>query len=282
MNVAVPFTPGRMDALEEWTDAQSFEALRPVADGFRNYYHESHFMAPEEALVDKAHLLRLSAPEMTVLVGGMRVLGANAGGSQDGVFTHRVGVLSNDFFVNLLDMKNEWTATEHKSRFQGLDRKTRQPTWTATRVDLIFGSQSELRAQAEVYGMADGNEVRARLRQGLGQGDERRPDGHRQTRRSVQPETVGLSAAAASCRRRRFKPDRQVPAPQVCRAIFLRPGYDARPQRLAQQRPACPAPPSIPTCRVTTTSCAPISTTAPRAVPSSGCSNCSAMVEDGT
>ena len=107
VNVAVPFTPGRMDALEEWTDAQSFEALRPVADGFRNYYHESHFMAPEEALVDKAHLLRLSAPEMTVLVGGMRVLGANAGGSQDGVFTHRVGVLSNDFFVNLLDMKNE-------------------------------------------------------------------------------------------------------------------------------------------------------------------------------
>ncbi len=158
VNVAVPFTPGRMDALEEWTDAQSFEALRPVADGFRNYYHESHFMAPEEALVDKAHLLRLSAPEMTVLVGGMRVLGANAGGSQDGVFTNRVGVLSNDFFVNLLDMKNEWTATEHKNRFQGLDRKTRQPTWTATRVDLIFGSQSELRAQAEVYGMADGNE----------------------------------------------------------------------------------------------------------------------------
>ena len=115
-------------------------------------------MAPEEALVDKAHLLRLSAPEMTVLVGGMRVLGANAGGSQDGVFTNRVGVLSNDFFVNLLDMKNEWTATEQKNRFQGLDRKTRQPTWTATRVDLIFGSQSELRAQAEVYGMADGNE----------------------------------------------------------------------------------------------------------------------------
>ncbi|MBB63217.1 MAG: catalase/peroxidase HPI [Pseudomonas sp.] len=158
VDVSVPFTPGRMDAEEEWTDAQSFEALRPAADGFRNYYHESSFMAPEEALVDKAHLLRLSAPEMTVLVGGMRVLGTNAGGSQEGVFTQRVGVLSNDFFVNLLDMKNEWTATEHKNRFQGLDRKTRQPTWTATRVDLIFGSQSELRAQAEVYGMADGNE----------------------------------------------------------------------------------------------------------------------------
>ncbi len=158
VDISVPFTPGRMDAEEEWTDAQSFEALRPAADGFRNYYHESSFMAPEEALVDKAHLLRLSAPEMTVLVGGMRVLGTNAGGSQEGVFTQRVGVLSNDFFVNLLDMKNEWTATEHKNRFQGLDRKTRQPTWTATRVDLIFGSQSELRAQAEVYGMADGNE----------------------------------------------------------------------------------------------------------------------------
>lgn len=158
VDVSVPFTPGRMDALEEWTDAQSFEALRPVADGFRNYYHESHFMAPEEALVDKAHLLRLSAPEMTVLVGGMRVLGTNADGGSEGVFTHRVGTLTNDFFVNLLDMKNEWVATEHKNRFQGLDRKTRQPNWTATRVDLIFGSQSELRAQAEVYGMADGNE----------------------------------------------------------------------------------------------------------------------------
>ncbi|HAF93050.1 MAG TPA: catalase/peroxidase HPI, partial [Pseudomonas sp.] len=102
VDVSVPFTPGRMDAEEEWTDAQSFEALRPAADGFRNYYHESSFMAPEEALVDKAHLLRLSAPEMTVLVGGMRVLGTNAGGSQEGVFTQRVGVLSNDFFVNLL------------------------------------------------------------------------------------------------------------------------------------------------------------------------------------
>jgi len=156
--VTVPFTPGRMDALEEWTDGPSFEALRPVADGFRNYYHESHFMAPEEALVDKAHLLRLSAPEMTVLVGGMRVLGTNSDGGQEGVFTKRVGTLSNDFFVNLLSMQNEWVATEHKNRFQGLDRKTRQPTWTATRVDLIFGAQSELRAQAEVYGMADGNE----------------------------------------------------------------------------------------------------------------------------
>ncbi len=158
VDVTVPFTPGRMDALEEWTDVQSFEALRPVADGFRNYYHSANFMAPEEALVDQAHLLRLSAPEMTVLLGGMRVLGTNADGSKEGVFTDRVGTLSNDFFVNLLDMKNEWVATEHKNRFQGLDRKSRQPTYTATRVDLIFGSQSELRAQAEVYGMSDGNE----------------------------------------------------------------------------------------------------------------------------
>ena len=155
VETTVPFTPGRMDAAEEWTDAHSFEALRPVADGFRNYYHESHFMAPEEALVDKAHLLRLSAPEMTVLVGGLRVLGANADGSKDGVFTDRPGTLTNDFFVNLLDMRTEWTATESKLRFQGLDRTTRQPTWTATRVDLIFGSHSELRAQAEVYGSSD-------------------------------------------------------------------------------------------------------------------------------
>ncbi len=156
--IKVPFTPGRMDALEAWTDTESFQALRPVADGFRNHYYEAHFMAPEEALVDKAHLLRLSAPEMTALVGGMRVLGTNVDGGKEGVFTDRVGTLSNDFFVNLLDMGNEWVATEHKNRFQGLNRKTRQPTWTATRVDLIFGAQSELRAQAEVYGMADGNE----------------------------------------------------------------------------------------------------------------------------
>ena len=158
VRVTVPFTPGRMDADEEWTDAHSFEALHPVADGFRNYYHESNFMAPEEALVDKAHLLRLSAPEMTVLVGGLRVLGANASGSKDGVFTDKVGTLTNDFFVNLLDMKTEWQPTEAKNRFHGVDRKTGQQTWTASRVDLIFGSHSELRAQAEVYAMADAKE----------------------------------------------------------------------------------------------------------------------------
>ncbi|WP_027590052.1 catalase/peroxidase HPI [Pseudomonas sp. RL] len=157
VDIKVPFTPGRMDALEEWTDAKSFEALRPVADGFRNYDHEANFMSPEEALVDKAQLLRLSVPEMTVLVGGMRVLGTNADGGSEGVFTQRVGTLSNDFFVNLLNMKNEWMATEHKNRFQCRDRKTHQPTWTGTRVDLIFGAHSELRAQAEVFGSADGN-----------------------------------------------------------------------------------------------------------------------------
>ena len=136
---------------------KSFEALRPLADGFRNYYHEAHFMAPEEALVDKAQLLRLSAPEMTVLVGGLRVLGANVGGAKEGVFTKDVGKLTNDFFVNLLDMKTEWEA-KSKNLFQGRDRHTKAPTWTGTRVDLIFGSHSELRALAEVYACADSKE----------------------------------------------------------------------------------------------------------------------------
>ncbi len=162
VDVEVPFTPGRMDASEEWTDAHSFQALKPMADGFRNYYWDGAFMAPEEALVDKAQLLRLSAPEMTVLVGGLRVLGANAFGAKEGVFTDRVGVLSNDFFVNLLTMENEWVATESNNRFQGMNRKTKAPTWTATRVDLIFGSQSELRAQAEVYAQSDSKEKMVR------------------------------------------------------------------------------------------------------------------------
>jgi len=156
--ITVPFTPGRMDALEEQTDAASFQALYPVGDGFRNWYHPSNFMSPEEALVDKAQLLRLSAPEMTVLVGGLRVLGANADGGPEGVFTNRPGVLTNDFFVNLLDMRTQWQPTEDKNRFQGVDRKTRQPTWTGTRVDLIFGAHSELRAQAEVYAQSDAKE----------------------------------------------------------------------------------------------------------------------------
>jgi catalase-peroxidase len=158
VSVEVPFTPGRGDALEEQTDAHSFNALYPVTDGFRNWYHDAAFMAPEEALVDKAQLMRLSGPEMTVLVGGLRVLGANAGGSADGVFTGRVGTLTNDFFVNLLDMNTEWVATEHRNRYLGLDRRTKQQVWTATRVDLIFGAQSELRALAEVYASSDARE----------------------------------------------------------------------------------------------------------------------------
>ena len=154
-DVTAPFTPGRMDASAEQTDAHSFEALRPLADGFRNVYTDAHFMAPEEALVDKAQLMRLSGPELTVLVGGLRVLGANAHGAKEGVFTDKVGVLSNAFFVNLLDMDTEWTATGSNNLFQGVDRHTKAPKATATRVDLIFGSHSELRALAEVYASAD-------------------------------------------------------------------------------------------------------------------------------
>ncbi len=154
--VEVSFAPGRMDASQEQTDAPSFAPLEPLSDGFRNYRGRGEqFMMPEEALVDRAHLLRLSGPEMTVLVGGLRVLGANAGGSQHGVFTKRPGALTNDFFVNLLDMRTEWTATDGDNAFEGRDRKTGEPQWTGTRVDLIFGSHAELRALAEVYACAD-------------------------------------------------------------------------------------------------------------------------------
>jgi catalase-peroxidase len=153
--VEAPFTPGRMDASAEQTDAESFEPLEPWSDGFRNYRAEGEqFMAPEEALIDRAQLLKLSGPELTVLVGGLRVLGANTGGSPHGVFTDRLGVLTNDFFVNLLDMKTEWSASGD-NLFQGRDRKTKAPTWTGTRVDLIFGSHSELRALAEAYAASD-------------------------------------------------------------------------------------------------------------------------------
>jgi catalase-peroxidase len=156
-DVKVPFTPGRMDASQEQTDVQSFAPLEPVADGFRNHYVQGNLMAPEEALVDKAQLLGLTAPEMTVLVGGLRVLGANAGGSKHGVFTDRPGRLTNDFFVNLLDMRTEWRPTGENA-YEAGDRKTKQPRWTGTRVDLIFGSHSELRAHAEVYACADSQE----------------------------------------------------------------------------------------------------------------------------
>ena len=153
--VTVPFTPGRMDASQEQTDAESFAPLEPSADGFRNYRQGEQFMAPEEALVDKAQLLKLSGPELTVLVGGLRVLGANALGSKDGVFTQQPGRLTTDFFVNLLDMDVEWQADGSDNHFRGLDRKTKETKWTATRVDLIFGSHSELRALAEVYACSD-------------------------------------------------------------------------------------------------------------------------------
>jgi catalase-peroxidase len=156
-NVTVPFTPGRGDATQAETEAHSFAPLEPRADGFRNYISgKPQFMAPEEALVDRAQLLRLTAPEMTVLIGGLRVLGANAGGSQHGVFTQEPATLTNDFFVGLLDMAVEWQpASGQEGVYEGRDRKTQAVKWTGTRVDLIFGSHSELRALAEVYGSAD-------------------------------------------------------------------------------------------------------------------------------
>jgi catalase-peroxidase len=155
--VTVPFTPGRMDASQEQTDVESFAVLEPQADGFRNYVSTARRLSPEEMLVDKAQLLGLSAPEMTVLVGGLRVLGANAGGSRHGVLTHRPGQLTNDFFVHLVDMGTAWKPTGANS-YEGRDRKTGAPRWTATRVDLAFGSNSQLRALAEVYAQADGEE----------------------------------------------------------------------------------------------------------------------------
>jgi len=156
IDVKVPFAPGRMDALQEQTDASSFSALEPRADGFRNYLgSKRQFMAPEEALVDRAHLLTLTGPEMTVLVGGLRVLGANASVSKHGVFTKKPGTLTNDFFVNLLDMGTVWHAAGSDGAYEGRDRNTNELKWTGTRVDLIFGSHSQLRAFAEVYACAD-------------------------------------------------------------------------------------------------------------------------------
>ena len=158
-NVTVPFTPGRTDATAEMTDADSFEVLEPAADGFRNYIGSDLYGRPEEALVDRANLLSLTAPEMTVLVGGMRVLGANYDGSQQGVLTSRPGALTNDFFVNLLDMGTEWSISDvGRFAFEGKDRATGEAKWTATSVDLIFGSHSQLRALSEVYASSDASE----------------------------------------------------------------------------------------------------------------------------
>jgi catalase-peroxidase len=155
-DVKVPFAPGRMDASQDQTDVESFAVLEPAADGFRNYLSGKQLMAPEEALVDKAQLLRLTAPEMTALIGGLRVLGANAGNSPHGVFTSRPETLTNDFFVNLLSMDTQWqTVGGSDGVYEGRDRKTNERKWTGTRVDLIFGSHSQLRAFGEVYACAD-------------------------------------------------------------------------------------------------------------------------------
>src|SRR5947209_14602010 len=159
VTVTVPFTPGRMDASQEQTDAPSFAPLEPRADGFRNYISgKMQFMAPEEALVDRAQLLRLTAPEMTVLVGGLRVLGANAGNLKHGVFTKKPETLTNDFFVNLLDMSTEWQPAGSDGEYEGRDRKTKAVKWTGTRVHRIFGSHSQIRALAEVDPCGDSNE----------------------------------------------------------------------------------------------------------------------------
>ena len=159
-SVQVPFAPGRTDASQEWTDKESFAVLEPTADGFRNYLQAGQEGTPEELLVDRAYLLTLTAPEMTALVGGMRVLNANTGRSQHGVFTDRPGTLTNDFYVNLLDMNTEWKASSSSQDvFEGRDRQTGELKWTGTRVDLLFGSNSELRSYAEVYGCDDAQEM---------------------------------------------------------------------------------------------------------------------------
>jgi catalase-peroxidase len=157
--MTVPFMPGRGDASQEQTDVESFEVLEPVADGFRNYMKKQYTISAEELLVDKAQLLTLTAPELTVLIGGMRVLNTNFDQSKHGVFTKRPEALTNDFFLNLLDMGTTWKATsDAQYEFEGRDRKTGEVKWTATRADLVFGSNSELRALAEVYGCEDAQE----------------------------------------------------------------------------------------------------------------------------
>ena len=158
-SVQVPFTPGRTDASQAQTDVNSFAVLEPTADGFRNYFGDGNYMSPAEMLVDKANMLTLTVPEMTVLIGGMRALNANAGRSEHGVFTDRPGTLSNDFFVNLLSMATQWSkSSKAEGIYEGRDRDTGELTWTATPVDLVFGSHSELRAVAEVYAADDGKE----------------------------------------------------------------------------------------------------------------------------
>jgi catalase-peroxidase len=158
VDVSVPFAPGRMDAAQAQTDVASFRPLEPTADGFRNFYTAASYLSPAEALVDRANLLTLTVPEMTVLVGGMRALGANHGKSAHGVLTSRPGTLSNDFFVNLLDMQTAWRKSSTEGVYEGVDRDSGNTKWTATPVDLVFGSNSELRAVAEVYAANDGQQ----------------------------------------------------------------------------------------------------------------------------
>jgi catalase-peroxidase len=158
VKVKVPFRPGRTDARQDQTDADSFAVLEPMADGFRNYVKGSHGIGAEHLLVDKAQRLTLTAPEMTVLVGGMRVLGTNVGGAKHGVFSTKSETLSNDFFVNLLEMGTEWKPASAEGVYEGRDRKTGRLKWTGTRVDLVFGSNSQLRAIAEVYANSDAKE----------------------------------------------------------------------------------------------------------------------------
>jgi len=157
VNITVPFTPGRGDASQEMTDVESFEVLEPLHDGYRNWLKKDYVVTPEEMMLDRTQLMGLTAPEMTVLVGGMRVLGANHGGSRHGVFTDRVGVLSNDFFVNLTDMAYSWKPTG-TNLYDIVERKSGKVKWTATRVDLVFGSNSILRSYAEVYAQDDAKE----------------------------------------------------------------------------------------------------------------------------
>ncbi len=173
----MPFTPGRMDASQQQTDAESFAPLEPRADGFRNYISSKRqFMMPEEALVDRAQLMTLTAPEMTVLVGGLRVLGANAGNAKHGVFTKKPGTLTNDFFVNLLDMSTEWQPAGSDGEYEGRDRKTKAVKWTGTRVDLdLRFARATARAGGSLWQPRRQGEVRKGLRGGVDQGDERGP-----------------------------------------------------------------------------------------------------------
>ena len=218
-DVKVPFTPGRMDASQEQTDVDSFEPLEPAADGFRNYSAASSAWRPRRSLVDRAQLLTLTAPEMTVLVGGLRVLGANAGKSAHGVFTKRPETLTNDFFVNLLDMSTEWRpAAGSEGVYEGRDRKTGEVKWTGTRVDLIFGSHSQLRALAEVYALRRlEGEVRQGLRDSVGQGDEPRSLRPRLPRRAAgDGGGVEPNDRRALQRRAVLRPEAHLPARARC------------------------------------------------------------------